>query len=172
VNEHRHLTNTSAPPHNQTSIYNIMANNTAMEKALDALKSQEKPNFKKTAEEFGINRTTLMMRFKGQRTSREEAVSTHLKLLTNTQESELLLHIDQLTLRGLPPTPQMLRNFVTEITNQPVGEAWVRRFRQRYANQIDSKYLRAIDQTRKVADNSKHFKHYYEVVRAHAPYFL
>ena len=110
-----------------------------MEKALDTLKSQEKPNFKKTAEEFGINRTTLMMRLKGQRTSREEAVSTRL---TKTQESELLLHIDQLTLRGLPPTPQMLRNFVTEITNQPVGEAWVRRFRQRYAN---SRYLRAID---------------------------
>jgi len=33
-----------------------------MEKALEALKSQEKPNFTKTAEEFGINRTTLMMR--------------------------------------------------------------------------------------------------------------
>ena len=46
----------------------------------------------------------------GECTSREEAVSTHLKQLTNTQESELLLHIGQLTLRGLPPTPQMVRS--------------------------------------------------------------
>ncbi len=149
-----------------------MANNTAMEKALDALKSQEKPNFKKTAEEFGINRTTLMMRFKGQRTSREEAASTHHKLLTNAQETELLYHIDQLTIRGLPPTPQMLQNFVTEITHQPVGEAWVRRFRQRHSTRLDSMYLRAIDQTRKVADNSKHFAHFYRVVRANTPIFL
>ena len=55
-----------------------MANNAAMEQALDALKAQEKPNLKKTAEVFGVNRTTLMMRFKGQRVSREE----HRKLLT------------------------------------------------------------------------------------------
>jgi hypothetical protein len=120
-----------------------MANNAAMEQALDALKAQEKPNFKKTAEVFGVNRTTLMMRFKGQRVSREE----HRKLLTNAQEDELLYHIDQLTLLGLPPTPQMLKNFVEEINKQPVGERWIRRFRQRHANRIDSLYLRAINQT-------------------------
>jgi hypothetical protein len=149
-----------------------MANNAAMEQALDALKAQEKPNFKKTAEVFGVNRTTLMMRFKGQRVSREEYISTHRKLLTNAQEDELLYHIDQLTLRGLPPTPQMLKNFVEEITKQPVGERWIRRFRQRHANRIDSLYLRAIDQTRKVADNSKYFEHFYRVVRAHTPILL
>ena len=123
-----------------------------MEQALDALKAQERPNFKKTAEVFGVNRTTLMMRFKGQRVSREEYISTHRKLLTNAQEDELLYHIDQLTLRGLPPTPQMLKNFVEEINKQPVGERWIgerwiRRFRQRHANRIDSLYLRAINQT-------------------------
>jgi Tc5 transposase DNA-binding domain len=114
-----------------------------MEQALDALKAQERPNFKKTAEVFGVNRTTLMMRFKGQRVSREE----HRKLLTNAQEDELLYHVDQLTLLGLPPTPQMLKNFVEEINKQPVGERWIRRFRQRHANRIDSLYLRAINQT-------------------------
>ena len=93
-----------------------------MEQALDALKAQEMPNFKKTAEVFGVNHTTLMMRFKGQRASREEYISTHCKLLTNAQEDELLYHIDQLTLRGLPPTPQMLKNLVEEITKEPVGE--------------------------------------------------
>jgi len=36
--------------------------------------------------------------------------------------AELLYHIDQLTLRGLPPTLQMLQNSVTEITHGPVGE--------------------------------------------------
>jgi hypothetical protein len=84
----------SAPPQNQTSIHNIMANNNAMEKALDTLKSQEKPNSNiYISEEFGVNRTTRMMRFKGRRVSREEAVSTHLKLLANAQESKLPLTI-------------------------------------------------------------------------------
>ena len=127
-----------------------------MEQALDALKAEEKPNFKKTAEVFGVNRTTLMMRFKSQRVSREEYISTHRKILTNAQEDELLYHIDQLTLRGLPPTPEMLKNLVEEITKQPIGERLIWRFRQHHANRIDSL------QTRKVADNSKYFEHFIE----------
>jgi hypothetical protein len=92
---------------------------------------------------------------------RECSLGVRVRLLTayvkpNAQEDELLYHIDQLTLRGLPPTPEMLKNLVEEITKQPIGERLIWRFRQHHANRIDSL------QTRKVADNSKYFEHFIE----------
>ena len=64
----------------------------------------------------------------------------------------------------MPPTPQILRNIVEEVVKKPIGINWIYRFCQRYQDQIKSLYLRAIDQTRQIADNSPYFEHFYRTV--------
>lgn len=76
----------------------------------------------------------------------------------------LLEHISKLTARGLPPTSQMLRNIVNKAVGHEVGECWVRQFCGRHKDRIKSLYLRGIDNSQKVADNSKHFEHFYQTV--------
>ena len=81
-----------------------MSYNERMQKAIASLESQEVPNYKHTAQDYGLVRMTLMRRHQGICTSREEATSTHHKLLTNTQEEALIKQINKLTARGLPLT--------------------------------------------------------------------
>jgi len=62
-----------------------------IENALDALNAQLIPNYTQIGLKFGIDRTTLMRRYKGIFTSKAKATSIYYKLLTNTQE-ELLIN--------------------------------------------------------------------------------
>ena len=66
----------------------------------------------------------------------------------------LITYINRLTERGLPPTPQIVRNIAEEVAKTRLGIHWVTRFYQRYYNRLTSIYLRVIDHKRKVADNS------------------
>jgi len=54
---------------------------------------------------------------------------------------------------------------VFEIIKKQPGKNWVATFCERHQNKIKSLYLRAIDQTRQVADNSAYFNHFYANVR-------
>ena len=92
-----------------------MAHNKDIKLAIKDLKSQDVQNISKTAEKYGMSRTTLSDRFKGKSTSYSESRSIYQKLLTNTQEEVLLQHISDLTDCRLPPTPQILKNLVIEI---------------------------------------------------------
>jgi hypothetical protein len=147
-----------------------MVNEAAIKLALNDLNSQEAINFANTAKKYQIDRVTLMRRYKGKSTSNHEARSIHQKILTDAQEEVILSHISSLSDRGIPPTPQILENLVVEIARRPIRQYWIRRFCQRYKDEIKSIYLRGIDQTRKIADNSKYFEYFYLVVRA--PYSL
>ena len=141
-----------------------MVNEKDIQKAISDLRSQKKPNYARTAEKYDVDRTTLMRRYKGQTTSNHEAHSIYQKLLTDAQEEVLLRHISDLSDRGMPPTPQILENLIVEIVRRPIGKCWVRRFCQNYKDRIKSVYLRGIDQTRSVADNSMYFEHFYSTV--------
>ncbi|OXV07093.1 hypothetical protein Egran_05142 [Elaphomyces granulatus] len=132
-----------------------------MEKAIEVLRSQETPKYAQVAREFNLSRHTLMRRFKGETLPRAVAASIHLKALTTAQEHELIRHLNQLSDRGIPPTAQITENIVEEILKRPVGRNWVHRFCNRYRDELRSVYLRAIDHSRQVADNSKHFEHYF-----------
>ena len=89
--------------------------------------------------------------------------------MTNAQESVLIEYVRKLSDMGLHPTPKILENLVVEIVGKPIGGRWVKRFRQRHQTELTSLYLRNIDQSRHIADNTKHFKHYFAVVRARLP---
>lgn len=143
-----------------------MVNEKAIEQAISDLRSQKPPKFAATAKKYNLERTTLMRRFKGESVSYSDARSRSNKLLTNVQESILIEHIRKLSDQGLHPTPRILENLVAELVRKPVGGRWIERFQKRYENELTSVYLRNIDHSRHIADNSKHFEHYFTVVRA------
>jgi hypothetical protein len=61
-----------------------MPNNHRIAEAIADLESQEVPNVKKTAEKYGLERTTLGKRWAGKTTSMDECISTHRQCLTNS----------------------------------------------------------------------------------------
>ena len=143
-----------------------MAHNDRIKSAIADLESQRRPNIAETAKKWNVARTTLSDRFKGKSTSAAEAVSDTHKKLTTTEEETLIAHINKLSNRGLPPTPQFVKNLAEEIADKPIGKNWVARFVDRYKDQLSSIYLRTIDHKRKTADNSEHFQHYFYNVGA------
>ena len=143
-----------------------MVNIEAISKAIADLNSQEAPNIRTTAKKYHVPRSTLQDRFNGKSVTYSEARSRSTMLLTNAQESVLIEHINSLSVRGFHPTPQMVENLVVEIVGHPIGERWMERFYKRHKSEIVSVYLRNIDQSRYIADNSRHFKYYFDQVRA------
>ena len=67
----------------------------AIDKAIDFLRSYNKPNISEAARQFNVNRTTLSKQFSGNRGSRAKA--NELKqLLTKKQKLVLVRHISRL----------------------------------------------------------------------------
>ncbi|KAN0085065.1 hypothetical protein V8E54_001532 [Elaphomyces granulatus] len=81
-----------------------------MDEAIAFLKSQDTPNYAAAARKFNVNAISLSRRFNGKTVSRSKAASLYKKLLTDAQEQVLLDRIEQLSSRGMPPTPQILEN--------------------------------------------------------------
>ena len=142
-----------------------MVNEEAIKLAISDLESQESPNFTIVAQKYDLDRTTLIRRFKGKSVSYSEARSRSNKLLTNAQESVLIEYIRKISNQGMHATPKILENIVVELVRKPVGGHWISRFIKRYENELESVYLRSIDQSRRIADNSTYFEHYFTLVR-------
>ena len=120
--------------------------------ALAALELQDPPNYTQTAKEFNVNRTTLSRRYWQITRAREDA--TEMKsLLLIQQEKTLLGYINLLTKRGLPPTPQMVRNFAFKILRITPRKNWVSRFIKRHKDKIKLSYLTLADIAYKMANN-------------------
>jgi hypothetical protein len=138
-----------------------MAYNGNFELALASIKAQKIKRYKATADKYVVEPTALRLYSQGKRTTRAEAAAIHNKLLSNVQEKAILGHIETLTLKGLPPTKEILENLIVELLHRPIGVNWVTRFIVRYSDEISSPYLRAIDNSRRIADNTKNFEQYY-----------
>jgi AraC-like DNA-binding protein len=142
-----------------------MDHNARIKAAITDLESQNRPNIKATAKKWEINRSTLSRRFRGETGSNRDANSYARRQLTDVQEETLIKHINNLSNRGLPPTPQIVKNIAEEIAYVKLGPNWVSRFCKRHRDQLTSVYLRTIDHKRKIADNSRYFRHFYDTVR-------
>jgi hypothetical protein len=77
------------------------------------------------------------------------------------QESILIQYINELSAKGLPPTSQLVKNFAEEIIGKELEQSWTGRFIQRYKNTLKSIYLTTINYKRKIADNSRHYNHFF-----------
>jgi hypothetical protein len=82
------------------------------------------------AEKHGIVRSTLTRREQGLSVSREEKAIAQ-RLLTPTQEAELVEYIERLTKRHLPPTRTIIKNFASKIARKEPLDSWVTNFLHR-----------------------------------------
>lgn len=135
----------------------------SIEAALAALELQNPPNYAQVAREFGINRSTLSRRHRGLTDSKAASEESH-RFLNNNQELKLVEYINHLCDRGIPPTPQMLRNFAADISGNTPSKDWPARFVKRHKNTLKSVYLEGLDLSRKKAESYVGIKRYFELV--------
>ena len=100
----------------------IMVNNEAIDAAVAFLESSEKPNFKKAAKKFVVDCNTLQRQYKGESVSYKEAVTRCSMKLLSEQEEVLVCHIIDLTNRGIPPSPCIVKNIAEEMIADSLGK--------------------------------------------------
>ena len=141
-----------------------MVNEDDMKKALAEIERSLKPNYAQIARDHGLVLSTLMRRVQGKTTSREEFQSQVHQCLTNAQERVLINQINRLTERGIPPTSQMVRNFVEEMIGRTIGKNWTGEFCRRHKSELKSLYLRNIENTRVKGEYGPIYKLFYDLV--------
>jgi hypothetical protein len=136
-----------------------------IDKALHDLKSQEVPNISATAKKWNVHRSTLSRNWNGITLPRHHADKLYKCKLSPPQEKALIDYINKLSLRGIPPVTQMVRNFVYDIAKVCVGKNWTQDFIRHHKDKLDSGFLRMMDLSRKKADNVHTYRLYFEQVR-------
>ncbi|KAF1343459.1 hypothetical protein EJ07DRAFT_149164 [Lizonia empirigonia] len=93
--------------------------------AIEDYESQEpgEQSVQAVADNNGVWRSTMQKRMDGQTVPRTEHTANTRKLSLQ-QEDELVLYIESLTARRLPPTRAMIQNFASEIARERVSERW------------------------------------------------
>lgn len=143
-----------------------MVNEATIFAAITELKTQARKNYTKTARKFNIDRNTLRRRYEGKQAPRNVAQVEAQGLFDINQETALIERINILSHRGMPLISKFVENLVREMTQEYVGENWINRFIKRYNNVLNSVYLDSIDYSRRVADNSRYFEHYFKIVKS------
>ena len=141
-----------------------MVNEAAIAEAIADLNTQESPNFAATAKKYKIDRCTLQRRFTGKHAEIRKAHLETQGKLTAAMERVLVERINTLSARGMPPTVQFVKNLVAEMVREEVGKHWVPRFVRRHEDELEIAFLEGIDYARRIADNSRHFRYYFENV--------
>ncbi|KAF5265528.1 hypothetical protein FOXYS1_3659 [Fusarium oxysporum] len=118
----------------------------AIDKALEFLKTSGSINYAATAKKFECDETTLRRRHQGKQRARRDADSLYKSRLSKQQEQDLVTYIRKLSLRGIPPTLSMIRNFAQDIAKIEVGKNWPYSFVQRHRNEIDSQNAYNMDE--------------------------
>lgn len=144
--------------------FDISSTMEAIEAALASLELSDSVNYAQTAREYGVDPTTLRRRHKGKQVSRHQATFESKSLLTDVQEQVLISHIKRFSERGIPPTPQMVRNFAAEIGKERPGKNWVYEFNRRHTDELDSRYLKGFDFNRKHADRLESYQTWFRLV--------
>jgi hypothetical protein len=106
--------------------------------AIEAYKSQElgeQLSVQEVADNYGVWRSTMQRRMDGQLVPRAEH-TTNTQKLSPQQEDKLVLYIESLTARRLPPTRAVVQNFASEIARKRVSERWVSRFLIRHNDSL------------------------------------
>ena len=131
--------------------------------AIESLGPGEKLCYSTIAKKYDVVRSTLTRRHKAQARSRTTRDEDQRKL-NPQQEHELVLYIEQLTKRGLPPTRVMVQNYASKLAKTRVSESWVSRFINRNDSHLISKWSAGMDADRHKADSSLKYKLYYDLL--------
>ena len=139
-----------------------------IQEAIEYLESRgpgDKFSYRKVAEKFGVNRTTLSRRHQGKQ-STYATKGKRQQLLNPQQEYELVLYIERCARRGLPPTREMVQNFASTVSKWEVSQSWVTRFLHRYADKLTIKWSPRIDRDRHNADSRFKYKLYFDMLHS------
>src|SRR5437763_16684696 len=112
---------------------------------------------------MGSRADDLAKRFKGQTQSIETYRSEASRRLLNAQERALIEQINKLTLRKMPSTNQIVRNFAEGLARSKLRKNWGADFIRCHKNKLTSLYLRNIDNMRKKADYAPSFRLFYDL---------
>ncbi|KAF6528230.1 hypothetical protein HZS61_008880 [Fusarium oxysporum f. sp. conglutinans] len=137
----------------------------AIDTALEFLKTSGSINYAATAKKFECDETTLRRRHQGKQRARRDADSLYKSRLSKQQEQDLVTYIRKLSLRGIPPTLSMIRNFAQDIAKIEVGKNWPYSFVQRHRNEIDCTWFDGFDIARRRADNASRYRAYFDLIR-------
>jgi hypothetical protein len=132
----------------------------AIDKAIADLEAHGpvvKGQLKETAEKYGVNRSTLGRRWKGETSSKKEGYEQQRKL-TPQQELELVKYIEEQGVKGLAPTRKMVQNFASMVAKTPVSMRWVTKFINRHQSDLTSKWTTGMDRNRHLADSGVKYR--------------
>ena len=138
--------------------------NQSIDEALADLRLQERPNILATTNKYQLVESTMRRRWQGKSISIQKTASEYRQRLTNAQEDQLVLQINRLTDRDIPPTAQIVRNLAEEMINKSVGKNWTGDFVRRHKDRITSLYLRNINSQRIQSEYAPIFKYFYDLV--------
>jgi hypothetical protein len=138
----------------------------SIEAAIAAFESRElgeETSYRKIAAKYGVDRSTLSRRHQqSQRTKHTKDLSQ--RALNPQQEEELVVYIEGLTRKGLPPTREMIINFASQVAHRQLSEAWVTRFINRHSIDLASHWTTGIDAVRHYADSGYKYKLYFDLL--------
>jgi hypothetical protein len=162
------------PPNTKTSdarLFSTRNSSTTMAPIDDAvaaiklLEDGEHFTYQAIANQFGVNRVTLSQRHQGCQRLRE-AKEADQQCLSPQQEHELVLYIEALPKRGLPPTREMIQNFASDVIKQRVSEAWVTRFLHCNHDKLTSKWSSGMDALRHKASSEVKYMLYFDLLHS------
>jgi hypothetical protein len=132
--------------------------------AIDLHKPGESFSYQKITDTYNVNRVTSARRHQGLQASRA-AKSSNQHKLNPQQEDELVVYINELTERGLPPTREMIQNFASEVAKERCSESWVTRFVNRHKDHLISRWIAGMDRVRHQADSAEKYKLYFDLLQ-------
>ena len=131
--------------------------------AIECAEPGDKLSYRKAAEIFGVDRTTLSRHHQGK--ARSHAGDAQQRMhLSPQQELELVRYIKGLTERALPPTREMIRNFASSVSGFDHSDAWVTRFLNRNKDNLTSQWTTGMDRNRHQADSEYSYRLYFELL--------
>jgi hypothetical protein len=86
--------------------------------------------------------------------------------LNPQQERELVIYVQGLTERGLPPNRTLVKNMAFEVAKTKVSERWVLRFLTRNSAHLSSKWTTGIDCNCHKADSEERYRQYFEYLHS------
>lgn len=151
--------------------------NTAERKAVAALKAQElesddgvpRRSLRAIAKQFGVSRSTLSKRMRGQRSAAEFNASRQ-KLLP-TEERVLADFVKESADRGFPLTHKHIDFYANALLHtrlgpdyEPVGEQWTNRFLERFHDELQMHWSRPLDMQRAQSLNPEAVAAWFDLV--------
>lgn len=80
------------------------------------------------------------------------------------QELGLVQYIEELYIRGLPHTREMIQNFGSEICGNPVSMSWVERSLHRNQDHLISRWAPTLDRVLHQADFIDKYDSYFDIL--------